>query len=482
MTSPPVDSYDRVPYTNHAFAESHPDRLRVVARLSGWNPPTLTRARVLEIGCGRGGNLLAMALSLPDATFVGVERSERQATEARSLAERLGVTNVTIRATGFDRLAEPDGSFDFVLAHGVCSWIPPDDRPKLLRGIGRWLAPEGVGYVSFNVLPGWYERMAARDWLRFAAGSDAIGAHESAVASLRWLRASVSVELSSYKDQLARVEARLLETSPEYALYEYLEQDNHPQSILDFIAEANAAGLTYLGDAIPSVVAVETLPEPSQALAKTLDPGRAQQLVDFVRCTSFRRALLVRSDTSAAKGWRWPACLDPEAVRSLRVASRLRTSEDEGVFTGPGASVQVTSPIARSALRKLAEAAPRALPFAQLAAGAPSAASAELASEITDLWVSLDGIDLHDHDPPFAPTPSERSRACPLARWQVVRGEPITNRWHQEVVLPEPAVRAVLARADGTRTISELAADIQSSEEIVGACLDLLARSALLVD
>jgi SAM-dependent methyltransferase len=475
--TPPADSYDRVPYTSHAYAESHPGRLGVVARLSGFTPPDLAGARVLEVGCGRGGNLLAMALSMPDASFVGIERSVRQAAEARSLGERLGVGNVAIRTQSFERT---DGTFDYVIAHGLCSWIPADDRRQLLRKMELWLSPGGVGYVSFNVLPGWYERLAARDWLRQQAeGEGRGGLSESALASLRWLREAVSPELAGYREQLARVEARLRETSTAYVAHEYLEGENHPQLVSDFLGEATAAGLAYLGDAIPSVVAVETLPEAVQVAVEKLDALGAQQLVDFVRDTAFRRALLVRRDTCEATGWRWSPRLDPEAVRALRVASRLRPTLDEGLFTGPGGSVQIAKHVTRSALRQLAEAAPRALPFAELA---PDAASTELATELTDLWLSIDGIDLYLHDPPFTKAVSAHPRACPLARWQVVRGEPITNRWHQEVRLPEPAVRAVLARADGTRTAPEIAAALGTQEDVVRASLELLARSALLVE
>jgi SAM-dependent methyltransferase len=198
MISPPAqtteDGYERVPYTSHAYAESHPDRLRVVARLSGWNPPGLERARVLEVGCGRGGNLLAMAMSLPNATLVGVERSARQASEAGTIAAQLGVTNVTVHTANFGDtglLADADGTFDFVVAHGVASWIPPGERTTLLRRMAAWLSPNGVGYVSFNVLPGWYERLAVRDWLRFSVSQG----HDSAAASLRWLHDAVSPEL-----------------------------------------------------------------------------------------------------------------------------------------------------------------------------------------------------------------------------------------------------------------------------------------------
>jgi SAM-dependent methyltransferase len=455
-----------------------------VARLAGWAAPELSGARVLEVGCGRGGNLLAMALSLPATGFVGVERSPRQAKEARSLAGRLGLSNVTIREESFEGpglLPDEGGTsegFDYVVAHGVASWVSPETRRTLLQRIGRWLSPGGVAYVSFNALPGWYDRLAARDWLRFSAGEDP-GA--SAVASLSWLRDAVSPELDGYRGDLGRALSRLRETSPAYAAHEYLEGENHPQRVADFLAEAGEAGLSYLGDAIPGTVAVETLPPEARTAVDRLDVVRAQQTIDFVRCTAFRRALLVRSDTTLARGWRWPRALEPGAVASLRVASRLRP-EGGGLFTGPSGSVRIGSPLVARALARLADAVPRALPFADLAEGANDRDRGELASEILELCLATDGVDLHDHDPPLAATLSERPRGCPLARFQVARDEPVTNRWHQEVRLIEPVVRATLARADGTRSVAALAAAMDLPEDAVVACLEVLRRAALLVE
>jgi hypothetical protein len=116
-----------------------------------------------------------------------------------------------------------------------------------------------------------------------------------------------------------------------------------------------------------------------------------------------------------------------------------------------------------------------------------------LAGELKDLWLASLGIDLHAREPEIASTVSSSPLACPVARWQAAHGGPITNRWHQEVVLAEPVSRAVLARLDGHTSHLELAALVRAStpdldrsaasvvDSLLQAILDLLARSALLV-
>jgi SAM-dependent methyltransferase len=474
------DAYDRLPYTDNAYAESHPDRLAVVARLARWTPAGVASARVLELGCGRGGNLLPMAASLPGASFVGVDRSQRQIEEARAVAFAAAVANVTLVHGRFEDALPSGGPFDFVVAHGVCSWVPPEARRALLRAIAAALAPGGVGYVSFNVLPGWYGRMAARDWLR--AHRD-----EDPRAAIAWLRAQVSPELADYRRRLEAVERRLAETERAYAVHEYLADDHHPLHVGELLAEAAHAGLKYLGDAIPAETAAEMLPEGARARLGDLDVAGAQRLVDFVRDTAFRRALFVRADEAAARGWRWGPELDAAAIDGLRVASRLRPHGPAGPaaaaerFDAAGVSVHVAHAGARAALRALAAAAPRSLPFSRLAEHAGAGGAAELRGELFDLWLATGAVDLHAHEPALADGTSARPAACPVARWHAVHGGPLTNRWHQEVRLDELLLRSVLARLDGTRTIADLARDAACTEGDARAAVAALAAAALLV-
>src|SRR6266567_6321347 len=90
----PASSYDAVPYSVGAFPQTRPDRLATLATLFGLHPASPARARVLELGCAAGGNLIPMALAGPAARFVGIDLSARQIDDARATARELGLTNV----------------------------------------------------------------------------------------------------------------------------------------------------------------------------------------------------------------------------------------------------------------------------------------------------------------------------------------------------------------------------------------------------
>jgi hypothetical protein len=89
-------SYDEVPYDNLAFAQTHPDRLATTARMFGLQPPPITTARVLELGCASGGNLIPMAFNLPDGEFVGIDLSRRHVDTALSSISALEMRNIHI--------------------------------------------------------------------------------------------------------------------------------------------------------------------------------------------------------------------------------------------------------------------------------------------------------------------------------------------------------------------------------------------------
>jgi len=480
---PEDDPYDRRPYTDHAYAESHPDRLATVARLSRWDPTAVDAARILELGCGRGGNLLPLASALPRATLVGVDRSRRQIDEARAIASSTALDNAHFVEASFDAPgAVAAGPFDYVVAHGVASWVPPASRRALLGAVAGALAPGGIAYLSFNVLPGWYDRLAARDWLRFDRTEDAR-------ASLQWLRDRVSPESADYRRRLDAVARRLSETDLAYVTHEYLADEHHPQLVGALLAEAADAGLAYLGDAIPGETALELLDDDVRDRARTLDAPAAQQLVDFVRNTAFRRALFVRADEAAARGWRWSPELHVGALDGLRVASRLRPHGEPTPgppaerFDAADVSVQVDDATTRRALRELARVAPRSLPFPDLARHVDAADAAALRRELFDLWLATGALDLHVHEPALA-VPGEidaRPLACPVARWHALHGGAVTNQWHHEVRLDPPLLLQILGLLDGTRTVEVLAAAAGCTTEVARASVEALAAAALVV-
>ena len=119
------NTYDLVPYESNPFPQTHPDRLAVIATLLGMRPANPAKCRVLEIGCASGGNLIPLALVYPESTFVGIDLSQVQVAEGQETVRALGLTNVDLKTMNILDFPADAGKFDFILCHGVYSWIPP---------------------------------------------------------------------------------------------------------------------------------------------------------------------------------------------------------------------------------------------------------------------------------------------------------------------------------------------------------------------
>lgn len=280
-------SYAAVPYTSLPYPRTHPDHLAAMARLRGVRAPDPERACVLEIGCGSGGNLLPMAAHLPDARFVGIDLSAEELARAP-----LVPPNATLRV-GDGAVA--DGAFDYVIAHGVWSWVPPPTRRALLTAIRRVLTPDGVAFVSYNVLPGWHLRGAVRDLLRRHTRDRAPAEALAAAGALLQHLDRTAPRAGAWRAVLDEERLRLGAADAGYLFHELLEPENHPIAFEDFVAETRAAGLDFLCEADP-------LAHPTAGVRRALaplvgdDPIAVEQALDWSRGRSFRCSLLVRDD------------------------------------------------------------------------------------------------------------------------------------------------------------------------------------------
>ena len=159
--------YDAIAYASKPVALSHPAHLATVATLFGVDPPAVASCRTLELGCSDGANLIPMAVTLPGATFVGVELASRPVEAARRTAAELALANVSFLQADLRALPVDFGSFDYIIAHGVYSWVPAPVRDALLALAARHLTANGVMFVSYNTLPGCHVRRVAWDILHF---------------------------------------------------------------------------------------------------------------------------------------------------------------------------------------------------------------------------------------------------------------------------------------------------------------------------
>ncbi len=162
-----VKSYNDVPYTSFPDPARHPDRLATIGTLLGLDVAPIATCRVLELACGDGSNLVPIAATLPNATFVGFDFAARPIARAQSMVRDLGLTNIRLLELDLRRLPADLGSFDYIIAHGLYSWIPAEVRAHVMPLIARHLAPNGVAFVSYNALPGCHMRRVVWEMLKY---------------------------------------------------------------------------------------------------------------------------------------------------------------------------------------------------------------------------------------------------------------------------------------------------------------------------
>ena len=259
-------TYDAVKYHSHAYAQASIDRLCAMARVYGLQTPLPNNAKVLEIGCAAGGNIISQAINYPNSSFVGIDLSGEQVKIGNEAIEQSGLKN--IKLLQMDATKAPDelggNEFDYIICHGVYSWVP-DFVKKAIFGIGaKLLSPKGVMMVSFNVYPGWKYREPIRDFMRFA--SREIDFEKDPENKLDLSLAALSFQSAMYRimpgcknlpklktisecnlNNINEIDS-LKKTNRSYLLHEYLEIFNDPCYLVDFVADASDNGLEYIED------------------------------------------------------------------------------------------------------------------------------------------------------------------------------------------------------------------------------------------
>src|SRR6185312_2358964 len=129
--------YNDVPYTSAPSPARHPERLATIGTLLGLDVAPVTTCRVLELACGDGASLVSIAATLPDARFVGVDFAAQPLARARQMAAAIGVSNVDLLERDVRDLPSDLGRFDYIIAHGLYSWIPADVRAHVMPAIAR---------------------------------------------------------------------------------------------------------------------------------------------------------------------------------------------------------------------------------------------------------------------------------------------------------------------------------------------------------
>lgn len=417
--NPLRELYETRVYPAMSHPLSDPAVSAVAASLGGLSVPHPAAARVLEIGCCSGLNLLPLALRWPQGRFVGIDLSGPSIRTARGLARAAGVANVEFHAVDL-RQYEPAGEVDFIIAHGFFSWVPDEVKAALFGFCRRHLAPDGIATISFNVASGWRPRLPVIAKVRaiIAAGA---GDEMAALAILRSVTEPGSPDLPVIDDMLAK--------GPAILAFDDFGPINDPWPLDRFVQAAAAAGLRWLGEShpannLPPGLGTRAFHELRQRFP---DPLALQNAGDEASQRTFRSGILCRADAPAEGG------ISP--ARLLGFAARIL----------PGAPFPPGEPL----LEALAARAPACVPLGDVAPELEGMGRKEMAAAVYhgmhEGW--LEGrIEPVRYDPgvPERPELNGFRREC------LRLGMPVVDIWHRPCSFPGRHDE-LLAAMDGTR-------------------------------
>ena len=467
-------SYDAIPYQSNPFRETRPERLAAVAKLFGLNAPPPENCRVLELGCAMGNNLLVMAQDHPRSHFIGIDASSRQIAEGWKTVELLGLKNIQLKHMDMLEVGADFGEFDYIISHGVFSWVPPRVQSKMLEICQRHLAPKGVAYLSYNTYPGWHIRGIVRDMMLYRGTQFTDPAARLAQAkSLVKFVAEATRGADTPYQQLLQGELKQMGQMEDYYLHhDHLEEENHPVYFHEMAKKLAVNGLQYLGEAdFSMMVSTNFSPE----VAKTLnelgahDIVQMEQYMDFVRCRYFRKTLICRSSIKLNRS------LAPSVVKDLLLASNA-TPESADVVLDPAHNVSFQTPVGhkltcRSPVTKIAMGIlqsewPLPVSFAALLVRTRSEAARTgfpaddatvedfLAGEmLTGMAAGV--IEWRVGPVLFTTDVEPLPLATPLARLQAARGYKVTSLRGENVMLDE-IHRQTLAQLDGSHDMAQI--------------------------
>ncbi|HEY8074496.1 MAG TPA: class I SAM-dependent methyltransferase [Labilithrix sp.] len=288
-----------VPYVRQFVPELAPARIRLAAAVNGLVPPPSADFDYCELGCGHGDTLAALAAAHPRARFLGVDIGAAHIASAKRLARDGALENIGFLERDFEALLDEEiGAFDYVVAHGVLTWIGPEKRKAMIALAQRMLKPGGLLYVTYNAMPGWSAVEPLRQLLLSPLGQAPEGSSldraKSGLAFAQLLQSS-GAEYFAKNPSATEMLGAMTRAGLPYVVHEYLHEHWTPMYFARVAWEMAAHDLHFAG-VLPLLLNFResAIPEPlEKAFADITDRLRFESVKDFAINEFFRRDVYV---------------------------------------------------------------------------------------------------------------------------------------------------------------------------------------------
>jgi len=522
-------SYDETPYPSHAYQSTHIRHLETMGTLFGMSPTPVAQCRVLELGCASGMNLVPQAIDFPNSEFIGIDLSKRQIADGVRLTKDLRTPNVDLRHADIMEVDASWGEFDYILCHGILSWVPNEVQRKVFEVFQTNLSPQGVAIVSYNTYPGWHSVEIVRNAMAFHASHFSAPKErvDHGIAFARFM-AEYGPQDSPITQIFKQECDGALKQHESYIAHEFLETCNRPFYFTEIAALGRDFGLQYLCEPVFARMLLENYPVPNDIgqMIRAMPLLKQEQYIDFLSYRRFRSTMFchqeVALDRSVASEdlMRFHLAFGAPGTKNLDNADPTDEKAIELSFSTNGFNVTmgVTDPFVKAAIIHLYCERPGFVSCEDLWKAAVSLTGTKspprrddpkhgIRALIDSLVVpfSKGVLDICITPPKFVTEISKYPKISEMAQWQVARSSSVISQLHSTHQL-DPITTHILRRLDGHHDRGQLAQSIslgvklgqfslnRDNEEIrdmpdselyakiVDDCLEHAAHSGLLVE
>jgi methyltransferase-like protein/trans-aconitate methyltransferase len=478
-------SYDKVPYMGRIHGQTHPQHLYTIAKLFQFPAVDFKKARILELGCGDGSNIVNIAYHLPTTTCVGIDSSTVQIERGRKMCQFANINNCDLQHV--DILTyEPPHDFDYIICHGVYSWVPSKIQKKIMEICTDFLSPNGIAYISYNTLPGWHQYKIFREMMKYhsskmTATKDKI---EQAKAVIHFAAEHVTHPLEPYGLFLRNNLEFISSLTEEYLFHEYLEEHNEALYFHQFVDRIGNFNLQYLGDTNFHSMISNHLPSETQDILNTISSSlfELEQYMDFLQCRRFRCSLLVKDHHEIERRVEPSTFQDfyfhfqfqsQENEEEESVDSKENTTEEvlSKESLPQGIPIEFPSNINEDNQKRIAQILeilhnswPHMKSFEELiqivdeqSLSPTSEDQKALILEFLQQLYLKNYLSIHSFRADFTNIISERPVATPISRYQMQYQSVMNSQLHDMILVSDRWVQELISYLDGTRTIAEIA-------------------------
>lgn len=465
-----LPSYDEVPYESFAYAQTHPSHVSTVATLFGLTPPDFRTARILELGCGVGGNLLPLAHLYPKAHFLGIDLSREQIAQANQHKKNLNLSNLEFLQQDLLKFSPQNKNekFDYIICHGVLSWVPENVQKKIFEICKEWLSPNGLAVISYNALPGWNAVRSLREMMlyhirRFTSPAEKL---QQAGSLLAFLSENVGQDKASYRAVIDEELKNLTQMgNNSYLYHDHLEGNNTQFYLHQFVDMAQAEGLGYVGDAyIGGMFAGNMSPKVADALKVINDAVSQEQYLDFITNRRFRTSIICKEASKLNRSLRPEQIMDYFLTMNSQMEIIGSDPSKDIVFKSGAASFTTHEPISGALFLELQAAGPVPLAATELFSRVQKRLGLNDAQAVQNILVTtgmsfvLKGfLNIHSDSPACVREVSKKPVAFALARYEAGRNHKMITSVSCQMLRSNEAANILLKNMDGSRTVADLA-------------------------